>query len=88
MGCLDRENDTEGNGAVSPDRDPTAEPTTDLQVTEETLPALVEANTAFAFDLYGYLRENEEGNLLASPYSVSVALAMTYAGPAARPKHR
>ena len=34
---------------------------------------------AFAFDLYGELR-TEEGNLFLSPYSISSALAMTYAG--------
>jgi len=41
--------------------------------------ALVEGNTAFAVDLYSKLRE-EEGNLFFSPYSISTALAMTYAG--------
>ena len=39
----------------------------------------VEANTAFALDLYGKLGE-EEGNLFFSPYSISTALAMTYPG--------
>lgn len=41
--------------------------------------ALVDANTAFTIDLYGKLRA-EEGNLFLSPYSISTALAMTYAG--------
>ncbi len=41
--------------------------------------ALAAANTAFALDLYQRLR-GEEGNLFFSPYSISVALAMTYAG--------
>jgi serpin B len=40
---------------------------------------LVGGNTALAFELYQLLRE-QEGNLFYSPYSVSVALAMTYAG--------
>jgi serpin B len=39
----------------------------------------VEGNSAFTFDLYQALR-SEEGNLFYSPYSVSLALAMTYAG--------
>jgi len=40
---------------------------------------LVEANTAFALQLYGKLRSTE-GNLALSPYSISSALATTYAG--------
>jgi serpin B len=38
-------------------------------------------NSSFAFDLYGKLKNNEpNGNLFFSPYSISTALAMTYAG--------
>lgn len=40
---------------------------------------LVNGNTAFAIDLYQRLAE-EPGNLFYSPYSISLALAMTYAG--------
>ena len=40
---------------------------------------LVAGNTAFAIDLYQQLRM-QEGNLFFSPYSISTALAMTYAG--------
>jgi len=40
---------------------------------------LVEGNSAFAFDLYQELKD-EEGNLFYSPYSISLALAMTYGG--------
>jgi serpin B len=43
------------------------------------LAALADGNAAFAFDLYHILAA-EEGNLFFSPYSISVALAMTYAG--------
>lgn len=42
--------------------------------------ALVQGNTAFALDLYAKLRETEKGNLFFSPYSLSTALGMTYAG--------
>jgi serpin B len=40
---------------------------------------LVEENSAFAFDLYQLLRQ-ENDNVFFSPYSISQALAMTYAG--------
>src|SRR5262245_6674670 len=41
--------------------------------------SLVEGNTAFALNLYGQLKHTP-GNLFFSPYSISTALAMTYAG--------
>ncbi|MFA5078473.1 MAG: serpin family protein [Dehalococcoidia bacterium] len=40
---------------------------------------LVEGNNAFACDLYQTLK-GKQGNLFYSPYSISQALAMTYAG--------
>jgi len=40
---------------------------------------LVKGNTSFALDLYRALSQ-EDGNLFFSPYSISAALAMTYAG--------
>ena len=40
---------------------------------------LVNSNTTFALDLYRALSQ-AEGNLFFSPYSISTALAMTYAG--------
>ena len=40
---------------------------------------VVKGNTAFALDLYAQLR-SQKGNLFFSPYSISTALAMTYAG--------
>ena len=49
----------------------------DVNPSEQAL--LVEGNSAFAFDLYQALRE-QDGNLFYSPHSISVALAMTYAG--------
>ncbi|MEA3475246.1 MAG: serpin family protein, partial [Candidatus Cloacimonadota bacterium] len=41
--------------------------------------SVVQGNTEFAFNLYAKLKE-KEGNLFFSPYSISTALAMTYAG--------
>jgi serpin B len=48
-------------------------------VTQSEKALLVEGNSAFAFDLYQALK-GEEGNLFYSPYSISLALAMAYAG--------
>ena len=42
--------------------------------------AVVEGNNQFALDLYAKLREGKADNLFFSPYSISTALAMTYAG--------
>ena len=47
--------------------------------TDPDLADLVGGNSAFAFDLYRTLA-TEDGNLFYSPYSISLALAMTYAG--------
>lgn len=50
-----------------------------VEVSEADIEALVEANNAFAIDLYKQLAQ-EEGNLFFSPYSIHSALTMTYAG--------
>jgi serpin B len=42
------------------------------------LAAVVNGNNAFAFDAYQQIKGDE--NLFSSPYSISLALAMTYAG--------
>lgn len=52
---------------------------TSLSASDVKLDDLVRGNSAFALDLYGTLRERE-GNLFYSPHSISVALAMMYAG--------
>jgi serpin B len=52
---------------------------TSPDVATSDLADLVNGNNAFAFDLYQALGE-ESGNLFYSPYSISLALAMTYAG--------
>lgn len=49
------------------------------QVTDADLAELVQGNSTFAFDLYRLLSDSDE-NLFFSPYSISAALAMTYAG--------
>jgi serpin B len=52
---------------ISPDA-----PASDIQT-------LVDGNNTFALDLYQSLR-TQDGNLFYSPFSISLALAMTYAG--------
>ncbi|MBL8785956.1 MAG: serpin family protein [Deltaproteobacteria bacterium] len=59
--------------AFSRDLDPAAN--------DAELTTLVAGNTTFALDLYRWLRTDKPGdNLFYSPHSISVALAMTYAG--------
>lgn len=41
---------------------------------------VVGAINHFAFDLYSFLKKGEEGNLFYSPFSLSVAMGMTYEG--------
>jgi len=52
---------------------------TEPDVRESDLTTQVSGNSYFAFDLYQSLREGND-NLFYSPYSISLALAMTYAG--------
>jgi serpin B len=52
---------------------------TSPDVSQADLDLLIEGNSAFTFDLYQALKE-QDGNLFYSPHSISVALAMTYAG--------
>ena len=49
------------------------------EVAPVDISSLTDGNGVFAFNLYKSLSE-EEGNLFYSPYSISAALAMTYAG--------
>lgn len=50
-----------------------------MEPPDTNVPEVVEGNTEFALDMYGALA-GEEGNLFFSPHSISVALAMTWAG--------
>jgi serpin B len=49
-------------------------------VSDSALETLVSGNNEFALELYRQLSANDDGNLFFSPYSLSLALAMTYAG--------
>ena len=54
----------------------------DRQALEGPVVSIVEAQNRFAFDLYGRLAADGQDNLFFSPASISMALAMTYAGAA------
>ena len=49
-------------------------------VSSSGMSALVQGNSAFALDLYQALKAQNDGNMFYSPYSLSLALAMAYAG--------
>jgi serpin B len=51
-------------------------------VSDAQLSSLVKGNSDFAFALYQQLKKDNTGNLFYSPFSISTALAMTYAGAA------
>ena len=63
-----------GADELRSDKERAAPSTTDVELMD-----LVSGNSAFAFDLYKALCATD-GNLFYSPYSISLALAMTYAG--------
>jgi serpin B len=52
---------------------------TNPQVDTAEKDALVDGNTAFALDLYDTIADDED-NIFYSPFSISIALSMTYAG--------
>ena len=61
--------------------------TTTGRADEPEVAEVVRGNNQFALDLYGQAAR-QTGNLFFSPYSISTALAMTYAGAGARPPSR
>lgn len=61
--------------------EPAATESVAVSIDQEKINALVKGNNRFALQLYARLKSSE-GNLLLSPYSISSALAMTYAGSA------
>jgi len=72
-------------GCVHPNRPIQVVRADAARVTRPDVPAqdlaeLVRGNNGFAVDLYRALREQESGNFFYSPFSISIALAMTWAG--------
>lgn len=64
---------------VSPDVVSSDKPRSTATVGQGDMALLVDGNNMFALDLYHALK-GTQGNLFYSPYSISQALAMTYAG--------
>jgi serpin B len=52
----------------------------DCSVTKAEIKKVVESNNRFALDLYKRVSRQTKGNLVISPFSISTALAMVYAG--------
>lgn len=76
-GCLGDNGDDPGGGADDDDDDDQTGPSNG---TDETLQVLARDNAAFGLDLYRELSAESDESLFLSPYSISVALAMTYLG--------
>ena len=64
---------------AAPVQSPVAEDKPAIAVRKDDLKALVDGNNAFALKMYAQL-STKEGNVFCSPYSISSALGMTYAG--------
>jgi serpin B len=78
-------NSSSGGGSTSPQDYGVVQSSLSRNMSPSVAPAdlqtLTTGNTAFAFDMYHAIAAgNETDNLFYSPYSVSIALAMTYAG--------
>ncbi len=81
-GCIG-ENPSDGTPTETPT--PPETPTGQLpagspSVDDEQLAELAAGNAAFALALHAHLASGSNENLFLSPYSISIALAMTYAG--------
>ena len=83
---------TDGPPFATPGRPAAQEPSSEIRSDRERaapsagnadLAGLINANSAFSFDLFHALRERD-GNLFYSPHSISLALSMTYAGAGGR----
>jgi serpin B len=82
-GCTDGTRPPAGGGQTPTETPgtPTADPPSgEPHVDDERLADLAAGNAAFALDLHTHLASGAGGNQFLSPYSISVALAMTFAG--------
>ena len=72
---LSNQSTNKGNGEIKSNKKRDMSPV----LAKGELNQLVDGNTQFAIKFYHSIK-NQKGNLFYSPYSISVALAMTYAG--------
>ncbi|KAB1198333.1 MULTISPECIES: serpin family protein [Haloferax] len=79
-GTEDPPSETDTTAPPSTDTPTDEPPTGEPGVDDERLAALAAGNAEFALELHNHLAANTGGNQFLSPYSISVALAMTYAG--------
>jgi serpin B len=82
-GCTGTEDTTETptpTGTETPTETNTESPTETESTAEKRLEQLAAGNAAFATDLHRHLAAGTGDNIFVSPYSISVALAVTYAG--------
>jgi serine protease inhibitor len=63
------------------------EPEQPIEAPIDPLSELILGNTTFAFNLYQSLRTTRE-NIIFSPYSISLAMAMAYAGAKGKQKSK
>jgi serpin B len=79
-GSNDNESDAGGSEGIEEIRS-SKDRISDPSASDETVEELTGDNAAFAFDLYTEIAAEKDGeNFFYSPHSLSVALAMTYAG--------
>ena len=86
-GCVSDEGNPNGTETSTPTETPTetpsgdepSDPSGEPNVDDERLAELASGNAEFALNLHEHLAAAEGGNIFISPYSISVALAMTYA---------
>ncbi|MBN2725146.1 MAG: serpin family protein [Deltaproteobacteria bacterium] len=79
LGCETGDKTTENDFSVAKSN---LSRNTTPDVTDEQLLDFAEGNTSFAIDMYNEFAARQTGNIFYSPYSISIALAMTWAGAA------
>ena len=74
--------DTDDTGEPTAWEEASSDESRDLspEVPAADLELLVQGNTELALDLYQHFADSEDGSFFYSPFSISIALAMTWAG--------